>query len=1047
MASTTTNHPFLIYNASAGSGKTHTLTKEYIKALITAKSPTKYRNILAITFTNKAVSEMKARIVKKLVDFANHQSHEDDDMWTDVLKETGLQPEELQKRSQNILRYLIHDYAGFDLQTIDGFTHKLIRTFAHDLKLPMNFEVTLDIDLLLAQAVDRLLAKAGSDEQLTQTLVDFALDKADDDKSWDIQRDLNTTSKLLTKEDEIKYVELLRQKNLSDFNQLKKILGQEKATLKNEIVQTAKQVLELISESGLEFKDFSRGSVPGYFEKLANNDLNPKFGAQWQEKLINGEELYNKGLHDDLKATIDSIQPTLADAFTKTKKGMSRLKFLDNFYLNITPLSVLKAIYEEVKTIKDEEGLLPISEFNQIISNEIKNQPAPFIYERLGEKYHHYFIDEFQDTSTLQWHNLIPLVDNALSSNEKNNVLLVGDPKQAIYRWRGGDPEQFIGLINGETPFSRANAHIQNLPTNFRSNQTIVDFCNSLFTHAKSIFLNQDHTYIYKVGNEQRSNNPEEGYVNIQFLEKNDDEKVAEQYANSVIQTIQDLQQKNVPLGDICILVRKNKQGVALAEALSEVGIDVVSSESLLLKNNPKVQFINNLIKLAYQPENAELKINILSFLANHLLNIDNEYLFYKTHLNKIPQDLFAGLKEFDIHFNFNEFINRNLYEAAELVIDVFALSKNADAYIQFYLDVVYEYLQRNQAGFAGFISYWEKKENSLSIVSTKSEHAVQIMSVHKSKGLAFPIVIYPHVDDTIIDHKKDMAWVPIDQDTYGFEYAHVKVNDDLNNLNETASQILQLKKEQNQLDAINILYVALTRAEHQIFIISQKPSTKNFNASKTYSTLLVSFLMERQAWNDGQLIYEFGNADAALPQTKDDKSKKPSYLFEFNARDTKNLNILTKSGLLWNTKQASAIEKGNIIHNILSFVTYSEDVEAAVQKAIDQGMITTDEKQEVLQSLISITEHEELSNYYNKTYTIYNERDIISETGMLLRPDRVCIDANNHAILIDYKTGAIHKEHKQQLVGYEDILKEMGFTVTTKLLVYINDTINIVAA
>ncbi len=1040
-------HPFLIYNASAGSGKTHTITKEYIKALVTTQSPKKYRNILAITFTNKAVSEMKTRIVEKLVDFATNQSHEGDNMWSDLLKETSLKPEELQQRSKNILRYLIHDYAGFDLQTIDRFTHKLIRTFAHDLKLPMNFEVTLDIDLLLSQAVDRLLAKAGNDKRLTQTLIDFALDKADDDKSWDIQRDLNLTAKLLAKEDEVKYVELLRSKSLSDFNRLKKIVSAERTSLKNTIVETAKQVLELIAESGLEFNDFSRGSLPGYFDKLANKGLLPDSKAKWQEKLIDNESLYNKGLHNDLKSIIDSIQPILANAFIKTKKGISKLKFLDNFYLNITPLSVLKEIYEEVKTIKEEEGLLPISEFNQIISNEIKNQPAPFIYERLGEKYHRYFIDEFQDTSTLQWHNLIPLIDSALSSNEENNALLVGDPKQAIYRWRGGDPDQFIALINGETPFSRSNAHIKNLPTNFRSNQTIVDFCNGLFTNAKSVFLNEDHNHIYKVGNEQKANNPEEGYVQIQFLEKEEDLKPTEQYAKAVVQTIKDLQQQNVSLGDICILVRKNKQGVALAEVLSEAGIDVVSSESLLLKNNPKIQFVNNLIKLAYQPENGELKINILSFLARRKLTIDNEYLFYKKHLHKTSQDLFTDLKEFDIHFDFNEFVNRNLYEAVELVIDVFNLSKNADAYIQFYLDVVYEYLQRNQAGFAGFISYWEKKENSLSIVSTKSEYAVQIMSVHKSKGLAFPIVIYPYVDDYIIDHKTDMTWVPIDQDRYGFEYAHVKVNDDLANLSETAAQMLQLKKEQNQLDAINILYVALTRAEHQVFIISQKPTMTNFSASKSYATLLISFLMEQQLWKEDQLIYQFGSAKAALPQPKIDKTELPTYKFSYNTRDTKNLNILTKAGLLWDTKQANAIEKGNIIHNILSFVTYSEDVEIAIEKAMAEGVITVDKKQEVLNSLVSITRHPKLHNYYSKSYTIYNERDIISDTGLLLRPDRICIDKNGNATLIDYKTGAAHKEHKQQLIGYEDILKEMGFNVTEKLLVYINDSINIVAA
>lgn len=1043
-----TDHPFIIYNASAGSGKTHTLTKQYLKTLLTAKSPKKYRHILAITFTNKAVSEMKNRIVDKLIQFASDDVNKDDNMLVDLLQETGLELAQLQTKAKSILRHLIHDYAGFDLQTIDGFTHKLIRTFAHDLKLPMNFEVTLDTDLILAQAVDRLLSKAGSDQQLTQTLVDFALDKADDDKSWDIKRDLNNTAKLLVKEDEIPYVELLRQKSLSDFNQLKKIILKEKNTLNTSIVEGAKKVLDLIDESGLEHGDFSRGYLPKFFEKVEKKEFGVKFGNQWQETLVNGGTLYNKGLHDDLKATIDSIQPDIAAAFEKTRKGIARLKFLDNFYSNITPLSVLSAIYYELKTIKEEEGLLPISEFNQIISNEIKNQPAPFIYERIGEKYHQYFIDEFQDTSTLQWNNLTPLIENALAtSTQTNKAMLVGDPKQAIYRWRGGDPEQFIALINGASPFPQTKPYIENLPRNFRSTSTIVSFCNALFSHASPFFLNSNHTHIYKVGNEQKANTEGEGYVNIQFIEKEEELKAPELYANKVVETINTLKAKKVSLGDICILVRKNSQGIALAEVLNEHGIDVVSSESLLLKNNPKIQFINNLIRLGYQPENAELKIRLLSFLAAHQLDVKNEYLFYKNLINKSPQALFQSLQAFNIDFNFSEFINRNLYEAVELIIDRFHLAKKADAYIQFYLDVIYEYLQHNQSGFTGFISYWEKKENSLSIISSKNNNAVQIMTIHKSKGLEFPIVIYPFADDAIIDHRKDMCWLPINKDLYGFEYAHVKVNDELAHLDAKAAKILLLQKQQNQLDALNILYVALTRAINQLYIISHKPNLKRFEAEKSYATILASFLMQQKRWHDDELTYEFGDPNAGIEPAKSREERDGLYTYSFNARDIKKLNILTNAGLLWDTKQENAIEKGNVIHKIMSYVTYKDDIANAVEKAIDQGLIAIEQKSEMLQSIEQITNNQQLRTYFETNYQVYNERDIVSNSGLLLRPDRVCVDANNNAVIIDYKTGAIHKEHQQQLIGYEDILKEMGFTISAKLLVYINDTINIIAA
>ena len=442
------NSSFTIYNASAGSGKTYTLVKAYLKILFSSSNQYLFKNILAITFTNKAVAEMKERIIDMLKTFSEAAILKtSSSMFNDICEELEIEPKELHEKSKKLLNTIIHNYAAFDISTIDGFTHKLIRTFAHDLKLPLNFEVELDQDLLLNEAVDSLIAKAGTDDALTKILVDFAIEKADDDKSWDVSFDFNKIAKLLVNENDMPFIETLKHKTLSDFKGLKANLKKDIVSFEKQIIEEAQSVLTLIEEAGLEFGDFSRGSLPKHFQNLVNKKFDVNFDLNWQIDLLENNPLYPKKVSDDVASIINQIQPRLVNAFKNTKQFVFHLKFLKAFYKNVTPLSVLNAINNELNILKIEQNKMLISEFNSIISKEIQNQPTPFIYERIGEKFKHYFIDEFQDTSVLQWENLIPLLDNSLSA-ENGTTMLVGDAKQAIYRWRGGKAEQFIDLFN-----------------------------------------------------------------------------------------------------------------------------------------------------------------------------------------------------------------------------------------------------------------------------------------------------------------------------------------------------------------------------------------------------------------------------------------------------------------------------------------------------------------------------------------------------------------------------------------------------------------------
>jgi ATP-dependent exoDNAse (exonuclease V) beta subunit len=508
---------FNIYNASAGSGKTFTLVKDYLKIVLTSKEFLPHRHILAITFTNKAVDEMKTRVIEALMTFAAPSIlTKSDALFEQVVKELDRSPKEIQHKSNQLLSKILHNYAAFDISTIDKFTQKLIRTFAFDLKLPMNFEVELDTDFLLKKAVSRLMSKAGKNKELTKVLVEFAIEKADDDKSWNIALDLAKTAKLLTRESDAPYLEELSQCTLQDFGTLKSTLIKEIRETELQIVALSTQILELISASGIEFSDFTRGSLPKHFKALRSKKFDLSFTAQWQQS-IETTALYTKKAYPSVTAAIDRLRPQLVAVFQKTKESVYRIRYLNNIRKNTTPLSVLNLIHQELKTIKDEENLLMISEFNTIISQQIKDQPAPYIYERIGEKFNHFFIDEFQDTSELQWENLTPLIINTLAQ-ENGSSMLVGDAKQAIYRWRGGKSEQFINLYNNATTFP-FEATLSKLPTNYRSCSQVVDFNNKFFKHLSTVvFSNDTYKALYQSASQLEFKN-KKGYVNISFLE------------------------------------------------------------------------------------------------------------------------------------------------------------------------------------------------------------------------------------------------------------------------------------------------------------------------------------------------------------------------------------------------------------------------------------------------------------------------------------------------------------------------------------------------
>lgn len=1031
------SNSFVIYNASAGSGKTFTLAKNYLKLILESTYKDTFKNILAITFTNKAVGEMKTRIIENLADFAkNENAYSENYMFQSLCKEIGITPNELQIRATKVLQNLLHNYAYFDIATIDKFNHRIIRTFAFDLNLPQNFEVVLETELLLKKAVDNLIAKAGEDADTTKVLVDFVLEKVDDDKSWDISRDILDTSRMIVQENHYLPVQSLKTKTLRDFKNLGAFLKKEIQSMESLIKQTATEVLNRIHAEGIEDTDFTRKTLPSHFEKhISQNYGTDPYKNQLETNLTEGTKLYAAKLDSGKKATIDSLVPYLLDAYLTIKKLFYQIKFYKNIYNGLTPLSLLNAVTQELQQIKDDEGLMLISDFNATISETIKNQPAPFIYERIGEKFKHYFIDEFQDTSEMQWQNIIPLISNALSgetlSGKKGSLLLVGDAKQAIYRWRGGNPEQFIDMYNlTVSPFT-VDAHIENLDTNYRSYDEVINFNNNFFNFALNAIPNTTYQNLYKLGI-QKTNTKQGGYVSIEFVEKTEDTPLAESYLKATHNTIVEALANGYSYSDIAILTRKNSQGVLIADYLAAEAIPIISSETLLLKNNAKITFLNNLINFALYPENKSIKLELLLYLAKQQ-TLPSEHIFIQTHLDLANENTF---KAYD--FSINEFSKKDFYNAISYAIAQFDLAESSDAYLQFYLDTILEFTQKNNGGFSEFLSFWESKGNNLSLVAPEGPDAVSMLTIHRSKGLEFPVVIYPFADDALFD-SRNKNWINVDPEAFqGFSNLYTSINNDFAALSQDSTDFKQNIDTKNILDSMNVVYVALTRAVKALYIITSSKSSEN-----SLSGLFESFAAKHPSNFEANKL-TFGNPQN--PEPDKEKQQKLTESIPFGVKSAqKKWNIVTNNGLLWDTKQQKAIEKGNIIHDILAMIISSQDIETALDLAIIKGSITPNDYDDLKDILTEITQHPQLARYYNsESYTILTEKELITSSGNLLRPDRIMVNDHNVTI-IDYKTGDYHKSHENQLNSYADVLKTCypKHNITT-LLLYIYPEISL---
>ena len=1043
---------FSIYDASAGSGKTYTLVKEYLKIILLSKKPDAYRNILAITFTNKAVHEMKSRVLESLSHFSKENpSEKARQLMQDIQTETGLSVASITEKAKSIIKNLIHNYAAFDISTIDKFTHKVIRAFAHDLNLPITFEVSLDTESLLTEAVDAIIAEAGNDVELTKLLVDFTMEKTDDDKSWDISREIMETGKLILNENNREEIGHFDKKKIEDFIVIKNKLIKLCQQLEAETVALASDMLLLIENKGINLNSFSRQTFPNHLLSIQEKRVISK-SKMYREF---ADIIINKNAID--KEVIEAIIPQLLDILASIYSKLETKNFYEAFLKNITPLSLLNTLSKKLTDIQKEQGILSITEFNKLIHEQIQNQPAPFIYERLGEKYKHFFIDEFQDTSEMQWQNLIPLIDNSLSSEdllgERGSLMIVGDPKQSIYRWRGGKAEQFIELSKEENSFLHHTKGVKSLETNWRSYSEIIDFNNNFFGFIANEFTHADYKNLYQNHSYQLLNSKKGGYVTISFVPKSekaelvDEENPAkdELYLLATLNTIQNVKANGFSYKDIAILTRKKTNGIAIANYLTQQGIPVLSSESLLIVSSSEVQCIVSILYYLKNNNDRESKANFLYYIASYCQQKIAIHDFIALGMEQNNEEHFEHwLSNFNIYFSFKNSKKKSLYEAAESIISTIIPIEKRNAYVQYFLDIVLEQDLKKQAGISDFLLYWDTNSGKLSIPSPEGKEAIRIMTIHTSKGLEFPVVIFPFAEEDYSKGPREKIWLNADERQVGLTKVLVDKNSNVAGYGEASALIYNQKKQEELLDDINVLYVAMTRAEEQLHIISgmQKKNDKNQYPSNM-ATFFIKFL-EDKGFDESKLEYEFGKAEK-LSETKESKDETETIPQLLATLNPKNIKIAQRESLMWNTKQQKAIEYGNILHEILSFIKTKDDIDLALQKAIESGLIAHSQKDIVQRTINEIVNHQDLQIYFSKEYKILNEKTIIQKEGNLVKPDRMVLSADNTIYLLDYKTGSHQTKYQYQLENYQNAIEKMGFKVTKKALVYIGETLEVV--
>lgn len=1037
-----------IYKSSAGSGKTFTLVKEFLKLVLV--NPESYRNILAVTFTNKATDEMKQRIISALDELRNNANPS---LVTELAAELNKTNNELIIAAENVLNKLLHNYSRFSIQTIDSFFNKTIRALIHELKLPLQFETELNQKYVQNFIVEQLLSNVGTDEYLTKQLESFAMSKIDNDKGWHIDSELFQISNELFKEGFRSIAS--RQKTNNDF--IKKMQAIV-ASYENEMKKIGNEFLAIMQEHHLTHDDFYQGQtgVSNYFRRIVSPKKTEEYEPSKYFNKVLEKGNWASGTTKKKELINDLANTYFIDLYNKANSLYNNQHVSYGTALSILKLSHVASVIDlldaELKKYRAENEVLLMSDINQIISQFISQSDTPFIYEKTGNQYQHFLIDEFQDTSNFQWNNFLPLIENAMSMGYQS--LVVGDVKQSIYRWRGGNMNLLFKKIYDDTINFRSSVETKQLNTNYRSKKNVVDFNNTFFSAAParlSEFLNEAHepllnqTYDAKdVSQIVAHKNETGGYVYVQLIETDrfPDVDITAFTAQSawkevakfrMMETINDLQKRGFGLGDIAILVRKNADGKEAADYLFANGIDrVITPDSLTLKGNPKINLLIAAMQYLNDPTDEVAR---KSFLHEYIIQTEKTATIS-------DHDLFADKGEFpfDVLKQVRPLAQKQLYDCTEELIHIFEMDKKPDAFIQRFMDVILDFTEKFPATISNFIIWWNENSDSdkCSVLMADNNDAITIVTVHKSKGMQYPVVLMPFADWDVNPKSEEIIWPSTTEKPFNEVDIH-PVNVTKSLLNTYFSDDYKNEISQAIIDNLNLLYVSFTRAEQQLYVFG--PQTKKDTIEKVSkgAAMIKLLLQNKPEWAESlesHCIVEVG-----LPEFKqlngNEKRQTLTNLSSFTYCNwTEKLNIKVKAESDAHQLQLEKIEAGKLMHEVLSKIITEADLNHAISTTLI-GNETENLNTELSSKIKSIFNLCSDKKWFDGSFAIKNEAEICLPDGTFKRPDRIMFDQNTVTIL-DYKTGNKEKKHIEQLNDYATALAAMGYTVKGKYLLYL---------
>ena len=1066
-----------VYKASAGSGKTFQLVAEYLKLLLV--NPYSYKQILAVTFTNKATTEMKSRIMEQLHNLAKMG---DSPYMSLLKKELSLEETVIRQKARQSLKNILHDYSRFSISTIDSFTQRIIKAFNREMGISPHFVLELDNDLVLEEAVDRLLAKVDDDMQLRKWLVDFSREKIMENRSQRIESDIKSLGNELFKErfqvffpgnNETVY----SRENLNEFRkELEKIT----AVFENTLQSKARTTMNRIESWGFSADDFSYKSagVAGYLTNLAAKDIREP-GARVLSAAASADKWFAKNhpQKNQLASLVEGLlQPALNEIIDFYNKNRIVYNSATEVMKQMRILGILTDLQEEIRLLLQEKGILQLSDSNLLLSKIIGDSDSPFIYEKIGTWYNYFMIDEFQDTSLLQWNNFKPLVANALS--EGSPALLVGDVKQSIYRWRNSDWNILASRIETEFPLHPPES--VSLQQNWRSRRNIIDFNNSVVgalmqtfeEHLFNEFISDEYLrkfrYVYQEYSQVPGNPKAEksGMTEVTFLQEANFEQVS---AWLLVDQVKRLQDNGLKASEIAILIRRKAEGALIVEAFMEAAmreenagynLSVLSNESLFLYASRGVNFVILVVEVLTDPEGTIPKMAMLYLWLSWLKPLrENQVKDAADRDQQALTEMWIRDEELEAVFEaeLGEKIRRvqekiTVCSLDEMVMQICSAFKLFELraelpYLQTLIDQAAEIKTSLSNDLSNFLFWWRAKGCKISVNVNEEVDSIRLLTIHKSKGLEFEAVLLPlfNFDSSWVGNQAPTLWCRAQIEPFcRFALLPVKAGAKLTGtlfrddyLDEKLSSII---------DSMNLIYVAFTRAKSVLYINCKKPEDKkNGEQGKTVNALLEHSLVQMsrtalfaKCWNSDKTVFTFGE----LPVfNMFHNVGKGNFINDYHFSDfSKRIGLRLKSDafLVQDQQNRSVKNTGKLVHEILASVIVEADIEKACNKSFAEGSITAAERDHIMNKLGKSMLKPEIKKWFNGSYKVLNERNLLSGDKQL-RPDRIMISGRN-AVVADYKWGEIKQEkYNAQVSRYAGFLKKCGYEKVEGYIWYIN--------